>query len=114
MPLARISWLVTVGICLIAALLLLLEGYYGYSGVLLAVGAPAAVEPALGGLRAHRLGVHDHVGQAGQRSRTASSIAPACWCAEGSGCSPGRLTVTSATRPCSPSRKVTSSGAEPV
>ena len=31
MPLARISWLVTVGICLIAALLLLLEGYYGYS-----------------------------------------------------------------------------------
>jgi hypothetical protein len=42
-PLARISWLVTVGICLIAALLLLLEGYYGYSGVLLAVGAAAAV-----------------------------------------------------------------------
>ena len=42
-PLARISWLVTVGICLIAALLLLLEGYFGYSGVLLAVGASAAV-----------------------------------------------------------------------
>ena len=42
-PLARISWLVTVGICLIAALLLLLNGYYGYSGVLLAVGAAAAV-----------------------------------------------------------------------
>ena len=40
---ARISWLVTVGICLIAALLLLLNGYYGYSGVLLAVGAAAAV-----------------------------------------------------------------------
>jgi hypothetical protein len=42
-PLARISWLVTVGICLVAALLLLLSGYVGYSGVLLAVGAAAAV-----------------------------------------------------------------------
>ena len=43
MPLSRISWLVTVGICLIAALLLLLNGYFGYSGVLLAVGAAAAI-----------------------------------------------------------------------
>lgn len=43
MPLSRISWLVTVGICLIAALLLLVNGYVGYSGVLLAVGAAAAV-----------------------------------------------------------------------
>ena len=43
MPWSRISWLVTVAICLIAALLLLLNGYYGYSGVLLAVGAAAAV-----------------------------------------------------------------------
>jgi hypothetical protein len=34
---------VTVGLCLVAAVLLLLEGYYGYSGVLLAVGAAAAV-----------------------------------------------------------------------
>ena len=42
-PLARISWLATVGICLIAALLLLLNGYFGYAGVLLAVGAAAAV-----------------------------------------------------------------------
>jgi hypothetical protein len=42
-PLSRISWLVTVGICLIAALLLLLNGYYGYSGVLLTVGAAAAI-----------------------------------------------------------------------
>jgi hypothetical protein len=42
-PLSRISWLVTVGICLIASLLLLVNGYYGYSGVLLAVGAAAAV-----------------------------------------------------------------------
>ncbi|HEY1275072.1 MAG TPA: hypothetical protein VGF25_09175 [Thermoleophilaceae bacterium] len=43
MPLTRISWLVTVGICLVAAVLLLVNGYYGYSGVLLAVGAAAAV-----------------------------------------------------------------------
>ena len=42
-PISRISWLVTVAICLIAALLLLLNGYYGYTGVLLAVGAAAAV-----------------------------------------------------------------------
>ena len=33
----------TVGICLIAALLLLINGYFGYSGVLLAVGAAAAI-----------------------------------------------------------------------
>ena len=43
MPLSRISWLVTVGICLITALLLLLSGYAGYSGILLAVAAAAAV-----------------------------------------------------------------------
>ena len=43
MPLSRISWLVTVAICLIAAFLLLLNGYLGYSGVLLAVAAAAAV-----------------------------------------------------------------------
>jgi hypothetical protein len=42
-PLSRISWLVTVGVCLVAALLLLVNGYYGYSGVLLAVGTAAAV-----------------------------------------------------------------------
>jgi hypothetical protein len=42
-PLSRISWIVTVAICLIAALLLLLNGYYGYFGVLLAVGAAAAI-----------------------------------------------------------------------
>jgi len=34
---------VTVAICVVAALLLVLNGYYGYSGVLLAVGAAAAV-----------------------------------------------------------------------
>jgi hypothetical protein len=42
-PLSRISWLVTVGICLVAAVLLLTNGYSGYAGVLLAVGAAAAV-----------------------------------------------------------------------
>jgi hypothetical protein len=42
-PLSRISWLVTVAACVIAALLLVLNGYYGYSGVLVAVGAAAAV-----------------------------------------------------------------------
>ena len=42
-PLSRISWLVTLAICLVAALLLLINGYVGYSGVLLAVGAAAAV-----------------------------------------------------------------------
>ncbi len=43
MPLSRLPWVVTVAICLIAALLLLLNGYLGYFGVLLAVGAAAAV-----------------------------------------------------------------------
>jgi hypothetical protein len=42
-PLSRISWLITVCVCLVAALLLLLNGYFGYSGVLLAVAAAAAV-----------------------------------------------------------------------
>jgi hypothetical protein len=42
-PLSKISWLVTVAICVIAAVLLLINGYLGYFGVLLAVGAAAAV-----------------------------------------------------------------------
>lgn len=42
-PLSRIAWIVTVGICVVAALLLLLNDYQGYAGVLLAVGASAAV-----------------------------------------------------------------------
>ena len=42
MPLSRIAWIVTVGACLVAALLLLLNGYYGYSGILLAVAISAA------------------------------------------------------------------------
>ena len=43
MPLSQISWLVTVAICVIAALLLLINGYLGYFGVLLAVALAAAV-----------------------------------------------------------------------
>lgn len=43
MPLSRISWLVTVGICVVAALIVLLNGYVGYFGVLLAIAAAAAV-----------------------------------------------------------------------
>ena len=43
MPLARIAWLVTVAVCLIAALVLLLSGYNGYAGVAVAVGVAAAV-----------------------------------------------------------------------
>jgi hypothetical protein len=41
--LSRIAWISTVAICLVAALLLLVSGYLGYSGVLLAIGAAAAV-----------------------------------------------------------------------
>ena len=43
MELSRIAWLTTVGICLLAAALLLLSDYYGYAGVLGAVGLSAAI-----------------------------------------------------------------------
>ena len=43
MELSRIAWLTTVGICVIAAVLLLLFDYYGYAGVLTAVGLSAAI-----------------------------------------------------------------------
>jgi hypothetical protein len=42
-PLDRIAWIVTVAVCVIAALLLLLSGYVGYAGVLLAVALAAAI-----------------------------------------------------------------------
>jgi len=42
-PLSRIAWIVTVAICLIAALLVLLSGYVGYAGVLLAIAVAAAI-----------------------------------------------------------------------
>ena len=43
MPLSRIAWITTVAICVIAAVLVLLNGYVGYFLVLLAVGASAAI-----------------------------------------------------------------------
>lgn len=43
MPLSRIAWLVTVAICLVAAIILLLSGYDGYAGVVFAVGLAAAL-----------------------------------------------------------------------
>jgi hypothetical protein len=42
-PLSRIAWLVTVVICLVAALILLLSAYYGYAGVVFAVALAAAI-----------------------------------------------------------------------
>ena len=43
MPLNRIAWLTTVGICLVIALILLVSGYLGYAGVLLAIALSAAI-----------------------------------------------------------------------
>jgi hypothetical protein len=42
-PLDRIAWLVTVGICALAVVLLLVSGYQGYAGVTGAVGLSAAI-----------------------------------------------------------------------
>ncbi len=41
--LARIPWLVTVAVCLITVLTLVLDGYYGYAGVTLAVALAATI-----------------------------------------------------------------------
>ena len=41
--LGRIAWLGTVGACLIAVLVLVLEGYYGYAGVTFAVAVAAFI-----------------------------------------------------------------------
>jgi ABC-type Fe3+-siderophore transport system permease subunit len=41
--LGRVSWLVTVIACLVTAAILLLEGYYGYAGVTLAVALSAFI-----------------------------------------------------------------------
>ena len=43
MDLARLAWLVTVGACLIAVAILVVEGYYGYAAVTFAVAASAAL-----------------------------------------------------------------------
>jgi ABC-type Fe3+-siderophore transport system permease subunit len=42
-PLTRIAWLTTVVICLVTCVILLLSGYLGYAGVLLAVALSAAI-----------------------------------------------------------------------
>ena len=39
----RIAWLITVGICLVTALILVLSGYNGYAGVTLAVAIAAGI-----------------------------------------------------------------------
>ena len=41
--LARMAWLITVLACLITALVLLLQGYFGYAGVTFAVALSAAI-----------------------------------------------------------------------
>jgi hypothetical protein len=42
-PLSRIAWLTTVGICVVTCVILLLSGYLGYAGVLLAIALAAAI-----------------------------------------------------------------------
>ena len=41
--LGRLAWLGTVGACLIAVLILVIEGYYGYAGVTFAVAVAAFI-----------------------------------------------------------------------
>jgi hypothetical protein len=41
--LPKIAWLVTVVLCVISAVILLLSGYLGYAGVVLAVALSAAI-----------------------------------------------------------------------
>jgi len=41
--LGRLAWLVTVVACLVAVLILILDGYYGYAGVTLAVAISAGI-----------------------------------------------------------------------
>jgi hypothetical protein len=41
--LARLAWLVTVLGCLVAVLILVIQGYLGYAGVTLAVAISAAI-----------------------------------------------------------------------
>lgn len=43
MDLARIGWLTTVLVCVIAVLILIVQGYYGYAGVTFAVALAAAI-----------------------------------------------------------------------
>lgn len=41
--LPRISWAITVGLCLLGALVLLLSGYQGYAALAVGVGLSAAI-----------------------------------------------------------------------
>jgi hypothetical protein len=43
MDLARMAWVVTVLACLVAVTILLVQGYYGYAGVTLAVAVSAGI-----------------------------------------------------------------------
>ncbi len=43
MTLSRIAWLVTVGTCLVGAVLLFVSGYQGYGVLSIFVGAAAAI-----------------------------------------------------------------------
>ena len=43
MPLSKIAWLATVVVAFVAAVLLLLADYFGYAGVVSAVGFSAAI-----------------------------------------------------------------------
>jgi hypothetical protein len=43
MDLARVAWLVTVGVLAVTVLILVLQGYYGYAGVTFAVALAAAI-----------------------------------------------------------------------
>ena len=43
MTLAKASWIIVVAVCAIAAILFAISGYTGYTWVLIAVGAAAAV-----------------------------------------------------------------------
>jgi hypothetical protein len=42
-PLSRIAWATTVAVCLVISLILLLSGYLGYAGVLLAIALSALI-----------------------------------------------------------------------
>jgi hypothetical protein len=42
-PLSRIAWATTVAICVLISLILLLSGYLGYAGVLLAIALSALI-----------------------------------------------------------------------
>jgi hypothetical protein len=49
-PLARLSWIVVVGVCAIAAVAFAVSGYTGYAVTVTAVGLAAAVNLLPGGM----------------------------------------------------------------